>query len=148
MPSLKDITKATAILKVAYDKVYAMLEDDAKISASIEKAEGLIKKFPGGRFDDVADKLEDVRIYVLLARDYLYKEYTDISKRALATVLFGVIYTVSPIDLIPDSFGLLGLVDDAAVLKLVNKSLEGEIDKYKEWRKTTGKDAPTVDDED
>lgn len=146
MPSLKDITKVTAVLKVAYDKVYAMLEDDVKISANIEKAENLIKKFPGGRFDDVADKLEDVRIYILLLRDYLYKEYTDVSKRALATVLFGVLYTVSPIDLIPDSLGLIGLVDDAAVLKLVNKSLDGEIDKYKEWRKATGKDAPEVDD--
>lgn len=146
MPSLKDISKVTAILKVAYDKVYAMLEDDVKISDTIEKAEGLIKKFPGGRFDDVADKLEDVRIYVLMLRDYLYKEYTDISKKSLALILFGVIYTVSPIDLIPDSLGLIGLVDDAAVLKLVTKNLDGEVDKYKEWRKTTGKDAPVVDD--
>lgn len=146
MPSLKDISKVTAILKVAYDKVYAMLEDDVKISDTIEKAEGLIKKFPGGRFDDVADKLEDIRIYVLMLRDYLYKEYTDISKKSLALILFGVLYTVSPIDLIPDSLGLIGLVDDAAVLKLVTKNLDGEVDKYKEWRKTTGKDAPVVDD--
>lgn len=146
MPSLKDISKATAILKVAYNKVYAMLEDDVKISDTIEKAEGLIKKFPGGRFDDVADKLEDIRIYVLMLRDYLYKEYTDISKKSLALILFGVLYTVSPIDLIPDSLGLIGLVDDAAVWKLVTKNLDDEVDKYKEWRKTTGKDAPVVDD--
>lgn len=146
MPSLKDISKATAILKVAYNKVYAMLEDDVKISDTIEKAEGLIKKFPGGRFDDVADKLEDIRIYVLMLRDYLYKEYTDISKKSLALILFGVLYTVSPIDLIPDSLGLIGLVDDAAVWKLVTKNLDDEVDKYKEWRKTTGKDAPLVED--
>lgn len=146
MPTLKDITKATALLKVAYNKVYDLLEDDAKISATIEKAEGMLKKVPGGKLDGVADTLEDVRIYVLLLRDYMYKEYRDISKRSVAIILFGALYTVSPIDLIPDSLGLIGLVDDAAVLKLVNKMLEGEIDKYKEWRKTTGKDAPLVDD--
>lgn len=146
MPSLKDVAKATAILKVAYNKVYAMLEDDAKISATIEKAEDMLKKVPGGKLDGVADTLENVRIYVLLLRDYMYKEYRDISKRSVAIILFGALYTISPLDLIPDSLGLIGLVDDAAVLKLVNKMLDGELDKYKEWRKTTGKDAPMVED--
>lgn len=146
MPTLKDVTKATALLKVGYDKIYKLMEDDQKISDTIEKAETMLKKVPGGKLDGVADTLEDVRIYVLLARDYMYKEYRDISKRSVALILFGALYTISPLDLIPDSFGLLGLVDDAAVLKLVNKMLDGELDKYKEWRKTTGKDAPLVDD--
>ena len=48
MPSLKDIAKVTAIAKVAYNKVYDLLEDDAKISDTIEKAEGIVKRFPGG----------------------------------------------------------------------------------------------------
>ena len=146
MPSLKDIAKLTAIAKVAYGKVYDLLEDDAKISDTIEKAEAMLKKFPGGKLDGIADTLETARIYLLLVRDYMYKEYRDISKRSLAIVLFGALYTISPIDLIPDSFGIIGLIDDAAVLKMVNKLLDGEIDKYKEWRKTTGKDAPMVED--
>ena len=146
MPSIKDIAKVTAVAKVAYNKVYALLEDDAKISDTIEKAEGMLKKFPGGKLDDFADMLETARIYILLVRDYMYKEYRDISKRSAIIVLFGALYTISPIDLIPDSFGLIGLIDDAAVLKMVNKLLDGEIDKYKEWRKTTGKDAPKVED--
>ncbi len=146
MPSLKDIAKVTAIAKVAYNKVYDLLEDDAKISDTIEKAEGILKKFPGGKLDGIADTLETARIYLLLVRDYMYKEYRDISKRSAIIVLFGALYTILPIDLIPDSFGLIGLIDDAAVLKMVNKLLDGEIDKYKEWRKTTGKDAPKVED--
>ncbi len=146
MPSLKDIAKVTAVAKVAYNKVYDLLEDDAKISDTIEKAEGILKKFPGGKLDGIADTLETARIYILLVRDYMYKEYRDISKRSVIIVLFGALYTILPIDLIPDSFGLIGLIDDAAVLKMVNKLLDGEIDKYKEWRKTTGKDAPKVED--
>ena len=146
MPSLKDIAKVTAIAKVAYNKVYDLLEDDAKISDTIEKAEGILKKFPGGKLDGIADTLETARIYLLLVRDYMYKEYRDISKRSAIIVLFGALYTILPSDLIPDSFGLIGLIDDAAVLKMVNKLLDGEIDKYKEWRKTTGKDAPKVED--
>lgn len=146
MPTLKDVTKATALLKVGYDKVYKLMEDDQKISDTIEKAEAMLKKVPGGKLDGIADTLEDARIYILLVRDYMYKEYRDISRRSVIIMLFGALYTISPIDLIPDSFGLIGLVDDAAVLKMVNKLLDGEIDKYKEWRKTTGKDAPKVED--
>ena len=37
MPSLKDIAKLTAIAKVAYGKVYDLLEDDAKISEPSKK---------------------------------------------------------------------------------------------------------------
>ncbi len=146
MPSLKDVAKVTAIAKVAYGKVYDLLDDDAKISDTIEKAEAMLKKFPGGKLDSLADTVETARIYLLLVRDYMYKEYRDISKRSVAIVLFGALYTISPIDLIPDSFGIIGLIEDAAGRKMVNKLLDEEIDKYKEWRKTTGKDAPKVDD--
>ena len=83
MPTLKDITKATALLKVGYDKVYKLMEDDQKISDTIEKAEAMLKKFPGGKLDGIADTLEDARIYILLVRDYMYKEYRDISRRSV-----------------------------------------------------------------
>ena len=146
MPTLKDVSKYATLAKVAYNKVYAMLEDDAKISDYAMKAEGLLKKIPAGKGDDLADLVETGRICVLMLRDFLYKEYTDISKKNLALIAFGALYTVSPIDLIPDTLGLIGFIDDAAILNFVRKSVSGELDKYKEWRKTTGKDAPLVED--
>lgn len=146
MPTMKDVSKYATLAKVAYNKVYAMLEDDARISDYALKAEGLLKKIPAGKGDDLADLVETGRICVLLVRDFLYKEYTDISKKNLALIAFGALYTVSPIDLIPDTLGLIGFIDDAAILNFVRKSVSGELDKYKEWRKTTGKDAPLVED--
>ena len=150
--NLDNVKKGLSYAKEAgtfvYEKLYKLLENDDKINEIIGKAEKLVKKIPGGRFDDIADTLEDVRIYILIVRDFLYKEYTDISKRSIAIMALGLLYVISPIDLIPDSLGILGLVDDAAVMKLVKKLLSDEIDKYKEWRQTTGKDAPLVDDDD
>lgn len=134
--------------KFVYDKLYKLLEDDEKINSVIGKAQTFIQKIPGGRFDDIADTLEEVRIYILIVRDYLYKEYTNISKRSIVIMLLGLAYTVSPIDLIPDSLGVIGLVDDAAVLKLVRRLLNDEIEKYKDWRKEVGKDLPEEDEDD
>ncbi len=146
MPTLKDLGKVTALAKVAYTKVYDMLEDEERINKYAGKADKFLKKIPAGKGEDYVKYVEDARVLVLMLRDFLYKEYTDISKKNLALIAFGALYTVSPIDLIPDSFGIIGLIDDAAVLKFVKNSVEGEFDKYKEWRKTTGKDAPMVDD--
>lgn len=146
MPTLKDISKATAIAKVAYNKVYDLMEDEQRISDILNKAETLLKKIPGGKGEDYVEYVETARISILMLRDFMYKEYREISKKNMALIAFGALYTISPLDLIPDSVPIVGLIDDAAVLNFVRKSVSGELDKYKEWRKTTGKDAPLVDD--
>ncbi|MBR5752907.1 MAG: DUF1232 domain-containing protein [Clostridia bacterium] len=146
MPALKNVTKATAVAKVAYTKLYELLEDEGRINFYLGKAEALLKKLPGSAGEEYVEYVETARISILLVRDFMYKEYRDISMKNLALIAFGALYTISPIDLIPDTFGLIGLVDDAAVLNFVRKSVSGELDKYKEWRKSTGKDAPMVED--
>ena len=146
MPTLKDISKATALAKVAYAKVYDLLEDEARINLYLGKAEDLLKKLPGGTGETYVEYVETARISILLVRDFMYKEYREISKKNLALIAFGALYTISPLDLIPDTLGVIGFVDDAAVLNFVRKSVSGELDKYKEWRQKTGKDAPMVED--
>lgn len=153
MPSIKDLSnaknfsKVKDLVKVGYNKVYGLLEDDAKISGMFEKTEALLKKFPGGKLDDLADTVRDARIYLLLIRDYMYNEYRDIKMRSIVLVILGTLYTIAPLDLIPDSFGLIGLIDDAAVLKLVHKMIDDEIEQYRDWRKAVGKD-PADEEED
>jgi uncharacterized membrane protein YkvA (DUF1232 family) len=44
----------------------------------------------------------------------------------------GLLYLVSPIDLIPD-FLPGGYIDDAMVLAIVIKQVSSDLDKYKEW---------------
>lgn len=146
MPTVKDVAKVTGVLKVAYNKVYDLLEDEARINNILGKAEDLLKKVPGGKGEDYIDYVETARISILLVRDYMYKEYRKISKKNMALILFGALYTISPLDLIPDTIPVIGIIDDAAVLNFVRKSVSGELDKYKEWRKATGKDAPMIED--
>ena len=79
MPTVKDVAKLTGLLKVAYAKVYDLLEDEARINNILGKAEGLLKKVPGGKGEDYVDYVETARISILLVRDYMYKEYRQIS---------------------------------------------------------------------
>ena len=55
MPTVKDVAKVTGVLKVAYNKVYDLLEDEARINNILGKAEDLLKKVPGGKGEDYID---------------------------------------------------------------------------------------------
>jgi uncharacterized membrane protein YkvA (DUF1232 family) len=60
--------------------------------------------------------------------------------KAKAILIAGLIYFISPIDLIPDFIPGLGYVDDAFVIALVIKSLRDVIEEYRRWRGGTSCD--------
>jgi uncharacterized membrane protein YkvA (DUF1232 family) len=72
-----------------------------------------------GLFADVQTLREMVSAY--LAGSYKF------SKRTVVFVVAGLLYFISPIDLVPDFILGLGFIDDAAVLALVVKRLRAEI---------------------
>ncbi len=83
------------------------------------------------------ESLKEVKDYIVLMYEYLrdilngsYKEYDAM---ALAKIVAGLIYLVSPIDIVPD-FLPLGLVDDAGVIAWIFKSTKEELERYKAYR--------------
>ncbi|MGI6451066.1 MAG: YkvA family protein [Desulfitobacteriia bacterium] len=77
---------------------------------------------------------DKIQLLFSLVRDWANGNYRGISKSALLAVIAGLIYFVSPLDIIPDFLVGLGLVDDAAVLGLIIKQIDQEIIKYKQWK--------------
>lgn len=51
----------------------------------------------------------------------------------------GLIYFVSPVDLIPDVIPVIGLTDDAVVLGFVIRTVRQELEAFMAWE--TGKEA-------
>ena len=52
-------------------------------------------------------------------------------------VAVGLIYLLSPVDLIPDAIPVAGMIDDAFVLKLIYDARKDEIDNWKSRRTAT-----------
>jgi uncharacterized membrane protein YkvA (DUF1232 family) len=69
-----------------------------------------------------------------LIKDYWKGEYRDISPWSIIVFIAGIIYVISPIDIIPDFLPLLGQIDDALILILCMYFLEKDLHKYKEWK--------------
>ena len=107
-----------------------ILNDKSKANKTIKDALGkaITNK---GALDGVWAKM------VLLfgvARDYVNGDYTEIPKRSIVAILGGLIYFLSPIDVIPDFVPFLGFIDDIFILNLVYKQVIKDLDKYKEWK--------------
>lgn len=68
--------------------------------------------------------------------DSINGAYKTIPYSSLVMVVIAILYAVSPIDILPDAIPLAGLVDDAAILKIVLDTIRNDIDTYATWKET------------
>lgn len=81
---------------------------------------------------------EDIQLLFGIISDWATGKYTEIPTGSIIAIIVGLLYFVSPIDLIPD-FLPGGLLDDAAVLALVIAQVRSDLNKYKQWLEETQK---------
>lgn len=81
----------------------------------------------------LADLAEDVTTLIAMVRDYASGEYRDVPEKTILTATAALIYILNPFDLIPDLVPGLGLVDDAAVLTMVVKAIQSDVQNYRSW---------------
>jgi len=122
--------KILDFFKKSENKASVILKDKSKASDTIKEALGKAVTNKG--------QLEGVWAKVVLlfavAKDYVNGEYTEIPKRSIVAILGGLIYFLSPIDVVPDFVPVLGFIDDVFVLNLVYKQVLKDLEKYKIWK--------------
>lgn len=109
-------------------KAKSLLGDKERLNNTFKKAMELIKNNK-----ELNEIVEEVKIFIDLVRDYVNGDYKEISTGSIALVTVGLIYLVTPIDLIPD-FAIGGFIDDAAVIAYILKKIQTELEIYKEWK--------------
>jgi uncharacterized membrane protein YkvA (DUF1232 family) len=78
---------------------------------------------------------EDVPTLVRLALAWARRDYRAVPTRALVVIVGALLYFVSPLDAIPDFIPFAGLLDDAAVLGYVLKTVQREVERFRDWEK-------------
>ena len=77
--------------------------------------------------------MDDFRTLVRLVVAYARGNYRDIPPESLALIVAGLVYVVSPLDLVPDAVPGIGFMDDAVVVGWVIKSVRQELDAFRAW---------------
>ncbi len=62
-----------------------------------------------------------------------YKNEYDVSAKTKCAILGALTYLVCPVDLIPDTIPLIGMLDDISILRIVAMNLKKELDVYKKY---------------
>ena len=78
----------------------------------------------------------DLPLLVRLLRAWKNGSYRGLSVRTLAVLVAGLLYVLSPIDLVPDFIPGIGLIDDAAVLMLLLHALAQDLAAFRAWEQT------------
>ena len=83
-------------------------------------------------FAEITEALETA---IRLLRAYANGTYHRIPYRSLAALVAGLMYLVSPLDAIPDFLVTIGFIDDLAVLSLVLRQIQYDLDLFRAWEK-------------
>ncbi|UKT64143.1 YkvA family protein [Pedobacter mucosus] len=116
--------------KKSQNRATVILKDKDKANKTIKNALG--------KAVTNKDNLEGIWSKMVLlfavAKDYINGDYVEIPKRSIIAIFGGLVYFLSPIDVIPDFVPVLGFVDDIFVLNLVYRQVVKDLDKYKTWK--------------
>ena len=75
-----------------------------------------------------------VRSSPAMFRDLIHRRYRTIPVRTIVGAVFGLVYLVNPLDLVPDALPLLGIVDDGLIFGLFLALLSRDVSQYLRWK--------------
>ena len=97
-----------------------------------EKMQNLLNRFKeffnNSSLEEIKDNMKEAFNYV---SDVFSGRYKDYGMTALITLVAGMVYVVSPIDIIPDFIPVVGFTDDITVFLFVLKSVNDELERYR-----------------
>ena len=111
----------------------------SKASEYIHTPEKIQKLIPEIKNYVAKNGLKDIKDKVYLIIDYLKDissgKYQDYSAKSLLMLVAGMIYLLTPLDVVPDFLPMMGFADDAAVIAWLFKEMNEELDKYEKLNK-------------
>lgn len=133
MPKLSE--EQNSILKKIFDSFQTKEVGQTELDKICNNEDGLKKSISNKWLKSFA---EEISCLIDMVKAVARRDYTEISKGSLATIVFTLIYVFSPLDLIPDFVLGVGFLDDAGMVTLCLKAVHDAVMAYKEWAAKTG----------
>ncbi len=135
-----NINKVVKSKKIPFKMVVAVLQKKAKnvlknkekVIELVTKALSFFKKL--GNISFLKKWFLDIPKLCDMLIDSINGTYKNIPYSSLVMVVIAIIYTVSPVDILCDTIPILGILDDAAILKIVLNTIRNDLESYTSWK--------------
>ena len=123
-------------IKAAYErKAKALLKDDGALRKVVQGARAWLEKQK--KIPLMQGTVEEMIGVIDLLTAYADGKYRQVPKRMLVAMVIGILYVVSPVNLIPDWIPVIGWLDDIAIFAIImDMGVSAELKKFRAWEKT------------
>ncbi|PTY39683.1 YkvA family protein [Brachyspira hampsonii] len=116
--------------KELWDKISLETTFD-KLTSIIDKTKDILNLSSSRHLSKFLDKIQ---LMVDMIGDYVNGNYKDVPWKSLSAIAGALIYLILPLDVLPDLFPIIGLLDDAFIIGLCIKYFSEDLNKYKAWK--------------
>jgi uncharacterized membrane protein YkvA (DUF1232 family) len=78
--------------------------------------------------------VNQVKLLYELVRAYVDGSYREVPWASIAMAVAATLYFLSPLDLIPDVIPVIGLLDDALVVRFTLSAIQSDLRAFCEWK--------------
>jgi len=107
-----------------------------EIAENFEKAADVVERASAkarAKASNLRSIWGDLQALLRLLRGWANRTYTRVPWGTVVMGLAAALYLLNPLDLAPDFIPLVGYLDDATVIAFVIRSIQKELDRFKEW---------------
>lgn len=125
----------TTDYKKAKRKASGIIDDPKRLKsllgASVKKLQEL-KHDKGG----LKKLKETIPTFNKMIRSYISGDYKKLPWKSLLLIATGLVYFVSPIDIIPDFIPVAGFLDDMTIILWIVNAIREDVEDFQEWENT------------
>ena len=131
----KSYTTENTNFKKAEKRASNILQDPERLRKLLANSARKMRSL-GNDNESLQKVKEQVMTFNRMVRAYMKGDYRDIPWKNLLLITAGIVYFVTPLDLIPDFIPISGFLDDLTVLMWVFNSVRDSIEAFEEWEQT------------
>ena len=120
-----------SVLKM-FRQAKRILEEQSQLKALFGQVSKKLQTLSGSH-KQINELLEHVQLFLRMIKKSFTGEYSSFSNKTLLSLVFGLLYFVTPMDVVPDFIPLLGFSDDLSIIYFIIKNFKSDIEAFKVW---------------